>query len=93
MFEWLMDGIEEFFSSLLDGFIEMGMEALDSLGLLQMFNDLLATEPITVLLSYTPLINELISVSTVVAVFSTEFAIIATIVIFKIVVKLIPTVW
>lgn len=88
-----MNGIEEFFSSLVDGFIDMGTSALQSLGLAEMFNSLLATESIQVLLSYTPLINELISVSTVVAVFSTEFAIIATILIFKIVVKLIPMVW
>lgn len=93
MIDGFIQGIEDFFTDLVDTLIGYGKDALDELGIREMFNDLLNTEPIQVLLDYVPLVNELLHLQIVAHVFATEFAILLTLVLFKIVVKVIPTIW
>mgnify|MGYP001285661786 CR=1 FL=1 len=93
MIDGFLEGIESFFVDLVDDLSELAKDALDELGLREMFDQLLNTAPIQTLLEYTPLINELLYLPIVASVFATEFAIILTLIIFKIVVKVIPTVW
>ena len=71
----------------------MAVSALDSLGISDLWNDLLQTEAIGTLLSYAPLADKLVNWSVVSGVIAAEFAILIALVTFKIIVKAIPTVW
>ncbi len=93
MIDSFLEGIESFFTDLVDSFLEVAKAAVDELGLRPMFEELVNTAPMQTLFEYTPLINTLLYVEIVAVVLATEFAIILTLIIFKNVVKLIPTVW
>lgn len=93
MIDSFLEGIESFFTDLVDSFLELAKSAVDELGLRPMFEELVNTAPMQTLFEYTPLINTLLHVEIVAVVLATEFAIILTLIIFKIVVKIIPTVW
>lgn len=93
LLESLIDSIKETFNSIVDIFVELASEALNELGLAQLWNDLLQTDIIGTLLTYAPLADRLIAWNIVTLVFAAEFSLLVSILTFKVVVKMIPSVW
>jgi hypothetical protein len=96
MFDWVsdaIDSIKEIFYDIVDFFVDMASQALQSIGLAQAWDDLLATGAIQTLLSYAPLADKLISWEIITAVTVAEMTILLGLVTFKVVVKMIPTIW
>jgi hypothetical protein len=96
MFDWVtdaIDSIKEIFFDIVDFFVEMGSQAMDAIGLAETWNTLLDTGAIQTLLSYAPLADKLIMWDVITAVTVAEMTILLGIVAFKVVVKLIPTIW
>jgi hypothetical protein len=83
----------EFINSLAQKFISYATEALDALGISEHWNDLLATDTIGSLLTYAPWASLLIDWNVILLTFSASFTIIISITLFKIIVKVIPTIY
>ena len=96
MFDWVddaLDAIKELFNDLLNTLVDLASGALTDLGIADLWNDLLQTDVINSLLTYAPLADKLIQWHVVTIIFTAEFAILISLVTFKVIVKLIPTVW
>jgi hypothetical protein len=96
MFDWVLEGIEgikQIFYDLVDWFVEKGSDALDSIGIADEWEDILQTEIIEDLLAYAPLADKLIYWDVITLITVAEMTILIGILSFKIVVKLIPTIW
>jgi len=96
MFDWVLEGIEgikQIFYDLVDWFVEKGADALDSIGIADEWEDILQTEIIADLLAYAPLADKLIYWDVITLITVAEMTILLGILSFKIVVKLIPTIW
>ena len=96
MFDWVLEGIEgikQIFYDLVDWFVEKGAEALDAIGIADSWNDITDTTVIQDLLEYAPLADRLIYWDIITAITIAEMTILLAILSFKIVVKLIPTIW
>lgn len=93
IFTDIFDSFIEFVNSLAQKFVNFATDALDSLGISEHWNDLLATDTIGALLTYAPWAELLIDWDTILLTFSASFTIIISITLFKIIVKLIPTIY
>lgn len=92
---WLAEKIENMIDGFIDTFIELGQDALEAMGLAQQWVDFWSalSAPLTTLKLYAPLADKLINFTIVGTCFASCIAIIGTLVVFKIVVKLIPTIY
>lgn len=96
MFDWVTDAIEaikNIFYDIVDFFVEMASDAMSAIGLTDAWESLLNTGAIQGLLTYAPLADKLIMWEVVSAVLIAEMTILLGLVSFKVIVKLIPTVW
>ena len=100
MWDWVDNALTEIKNTLNDVvdtlvniFVSRATQAMEALGLADLWNDLLQTQIIESLLAYAPLAHRLIHWDIVSLVAVTEIAIIVAIVTFKIIVKAIPTIW
>ena len=93
IFSDLLDSLKDFINDIAQVFIDLGTSAFDSLGISDQWANLLNIEIFQTLFSYAPYTNLLINWSVVVASFTASFVIILSILIFKIIVKFIPTIY
>ena len=96
MFDWVSDALEfikGIFYDIVIWFVDLASDAMVSVGLADTWNDLIQTEAIETLLTYAPLADKLIMWNVIQAVTLAEMTILLGIVSFKVVVKMIPTIW
>ena len=96
MFDWVTDAIEaikNIFYDIVDFFVEVASDAMSAVGLTDAWNSLMQTGAIQGLLTYAPLADKLIMWEVVSVVLIAEMTILLGLVAFKVVVKMIPTIW
>lgn len=96
MMGWISDlweSFKELVNDISDTFVGLASSALTNLGISDLWSDLINTAPIQSLLTYAPYSELLIDWNIVMVVFTAEFSIILSVLIFKVIVKLIPTVY
>jgi hypothetical protein len=95
MFEWLADKLTEWTEDFIDALVDLGADALTNLGVTQFFADMTQSfqSQWTLMLPYVGFAGKLVDVTVLATCFGLSFSILSAIVIFKIVVKLIPTIY
>ena len=100
MFDWVDNALTEIKNTLNDVvdtlvniLVDRATQAMEAIGLVDLWNDLLQTSVIESLLGYAPLAHRLIHWDIISTVAVAEIAIIVALVTFKVIVKAIPTIW
>jgi len=93
IFSDIFEGFKSFVNDIAQVFIDLGTSAFDAMGISEQWSNLMNLEMIQSLFSYAPYTNLLINWSVVVSSFTASFVIILSILIFKIIVKFVPTIY
>ena len=96
MFDWVADlwsAFKGYIDGIADAFVSKASEQLEALGIADKWNDLISNSALEQLLTYAPYSHLLIDWDVVVFAFSTSFSLLTSIMIFKIIVKFIPTIY
>ena len=93
IFNNIFESFKEFINDIAQVFIDLGTSAFDSMGISEQWNNLMNVEMIQSLFSYAPYTDLLINWSVIVTSFTASFVIILSILIYKIIVKFIPTIY
>jgi len=93
IFNGIFESFKEFINDIAQVFIDLGTSAFDAMGISEQWANLMNVEMIQSLFSYAPYTSLLINWPLIVASFTASFVIILSILIFKIIVKFIPTIY